>query len=103
MSFHLPATTVTVSAVTAYPALAQVIAAEEMGEWLFVHSGAAGVIEYSFDPETDPAKKVTHGSLTLGTDTSSIVETCKDKSVWFRRQTAGAGVATVAVTGARLT
>ena len=103
MSYHFPKTSVVVTAVTDFPAVPQALAGEEMTEWAFVHTGAAGVIEYSFDTINPPLLKVVHGSMTIGTDTSSMVERCKDRSVWFRRQAAGAGICSCDVFGARTT
>jgi hypothetical protein len=96
MSFHAPQQTVVLTTNTGvFEIAADVQFTEEPNEILMVHTGAAGVIEYSFNGRD------VHGSLTLGSDTSSIVETCTDRNIWFRRQAAGAGVCQVAVTAAR--
>lgn len=85
----LPATDIIVSTVTAFPPAPQVVAPFEPQSWAFRHTGTAGVIEISFNGVD------VHVRLQLATDASSIGMSGTDRNVWFRRQAAGAGVASV--------
>lgn len=85
----LPASDTDVSAVTAFPASAQLQAGFEPQSWAFRHTGTAGIIELSFDGVSVNAR------LVLGTDASSIRAVCSNRNVWARVQAAvGAGTAT---------
>ncbi|MFA6168479.1 MAG: hypothetical protein WC700_17780 [Gemmatimonadaceae bacterium] len=85
----LPAADTVVTAVLAFPTAAQITAPFEPQSWAFRHTGTAGVIEISFNGVD------VHARLQLATDASSIGMAGSDRSVWFRRQAAGAGVASV--------
>lgn len=85
----LPANDTDVSSVTDFPTAPQITATFEPQAWAFRHTGTAGVIEISFDGTN------VNYRLQLATDASSISVPCSNTQVWFRRQAAGAGTATV--------
>lgn len=90
-SLHLalPASDTDVSSVTSFPTSPQIEASFEPQSWAFRHTGTAGVIEISFDGTN------VNYRLQLATDASSLSIPCTNTKVWFRRQAAGAGTATV--------
>lgn len=93
MGKHLTQTTITVTSTLTFAAsdAPDVECPFEPEEWLFIHTGTGGDIDYSFDGQN------VHGTLRLGEPDEAVGEICNDRKVWFKRAAAGAGTSTVKV------